>query len=305
MKNRYASIDVGTNSIRCLLAEIEDGNLVEAEKKLEMTRIGEGVNATKKLQPDRILSSTNAIKKFVDEAKAFEVDDIFIMATSAVRDAENRAVFLESVKKTTGYDIDVISGKEEADIGFKGVMAGAISPERIKLVVDIGGGSTEFIIGNIEGIAFSKSINIGAVRMINMFGNDYKAMSGYIDEQLKQVVHRIAAEKIFDVIGIGGTATTFLTMLKKMAHYKRELVHNQIITCRDIEVLNKQLCDLTLEDRKKLVGLDPKRADIIDAGGVILSRVMNLIHAEQMTISDYDNLEGYLFYCLENQGIQK
>ncbi|MBF4695617.1 Ppx/GppA phosphatase family protein [Fusibacter ferrireducens] len=300
MKNRYASIDVGTNSIRCLMAKIENGQLVEAEKKLEMTRIGEGVNATKMLQPERILSSTNAIKKFVDEAKAFLAQDIFIMATSAVRDAENRAVFLNSVKEATGYDVDVISGKQEADIGFKGVIAGAIAPERMKLVVDIGGGSTEFIVGNIEGIAFSKSINIGAVRMTNMFGRDYSAMSDFIDEQLKPIVPFISDGKTFDVIGIGGTATTFLTMFKKIEHYKRELVHNQMITCRDIEVINKQLRGLTLEEKKNLPGLDPKRADIIEAGGVILSRVMHWARSENMIISDYDNLEGYLFYCLEN-----
>ncbi len=300
MNNRYASIDVGTNSIRCLLAEIEDGKLIGAEKKLEMTRIGEGVNATKQLQPARIISSTNAIKKFVDEAKAFSAENIFIMATSAVRDAENRNVFVDEVERATGYTVDVISGKQEADIGFKGVLAGSVSPERTKLVVDIGGGSTEFIIGNVEGIAFSKSINIGAVRMINMFGNDYKAMSKYIDEQLKPVVDRISVEKIFDLIGIGGTVTTFLTMLKEIEHYKREFVHNQMITRGDIELLSDRLCSLTVEERKKCVGLDPKRADIIDAGGVILSRVMTLIHAEEMVISDYDNLEGYLFYRLEN-----
>ncbi|GAU76105.1 Ppx/GppA phosphatase family protein [Fusibacter sp. 3D3] len=299
MNKKYASIDVGTNSIRCLLAELEDGKLTKAEKTLEMTRIGEGVNATKMLQSERILSSTNAIKKFVDEAKSFRAEDIFIMATSAVRDAENRAVFLNAVKAATGYDIDVISGTQEADIGFKGVMAGAISPEQTKLVVDIGGGSTEFIIGNAKGILFSKSIDIGAVRMTNMFGSDYRALSSYVDEKLKLVIERVAVEKTFDLVGIGGTATTFLTMLKKIECYRREWVHNQTITRSEIEALSEALHRMPLEDKKKQVGLDPKRADIIDAGGVILSRIMNLIHAEQMTISDYDNLEGYLFYRLD------
>lgn len=299
MNNRYASIDVGTNSIRCLLVEIENGKIVKAEKDLEMTRIGEGVNETKLLKMDRMASSVEAIDRFVKAADAFGAEAVFIMATSAVRDAHNRDVFLEAVHKKTGHKIEVISGQQEAEIGFEGVMAGVNHPSHMKLVVDIGGGSTEFIIGNQDGIQFSKSINVGAVRMTNMFGNDFKSMLAHVEHEISDVVERIKAEKRFDLIGIGGTATTFLTMARKIDDYRRELVHNQEIRIDEIQALMEALRTKNLEEKRKVIGLAPKRADIIDAGGVILNCIMTSIHSEKMIISDFDNLEGYLFHCLK------
>ncbi len=303
MKNRYASIDVGTNSIRCLLVEIENRKIVYAEKMLEMTRIGQGVNETKLLKTDRIQSSVEAIVKFVSIAGDFGAASIFIMATSAVRDAENRDVFLDEVFLKSGYRVEVLSGEQEAQIGFEGVMAGADQTEEQKLVIDIGGGSTEFIIGNTDGILFSKSLNIGAVRMTNMFGRDFLKMRQYVTSEIEQVVSRINTESQVAVIGIGGTATTFLTMSKKITDYRRELVHNQEIHLSEIIELNSVLRGLSLEDKMKMPGLAPKRADIIEAGGVILECIMTAICSDKMTISDFDNLEGHLFHCLDRDGL--
>lgn len=298
MRHKYATIDVGTNSIRCLLTEIDNGQFISSEKTLEMTRIGEGVNDTHLLKKDRIDSSIDAIEKFVSKARDFGAEQIFAMATSAVRDAENRSVFLEGVKARTGIEIEVISGELEAELGFKGVMAGAENRLETKLVIDIGGGSTEFMVGNAEENVLSVSINVGAVRLTNLFSDDYEKMNAFIEEKSAEVIGKIKQLTIGEVIGIGGTATTFMAMKKRLDVYNRQAIHNQNITQHEITSLDKLLKQLDVESRKKVPGLDPKRADIICAGGTILEFILNALNKEQMTISDFDNLEGYLHHQL-------
>ncbi len=298
MRHKYATIDVGTNSIRCLLTEIDNGQFISSEKTLEMTRIGEGVNDTHLLKKDRIDSSIDAIEKFVSKARDFGAEQIFAMATSAVRDAENRSVFLEGVKARTGIEIEVISGELEAELGFKGVMSGAENRLETKLVIDIGGGSTEFMVGNAEENVLSVSINVGAVRLTNLFSDDYEKMNAFIEEKSAEVIGKIKQLTIGEVIGIGGTATTFMAMKKRLDVYNRQAIHNQNITQHEITSLDKLLKQLDVESRKKVPGLDPKRADIICAGGTILEFILNALNKEQMTISDFDNLEGYLHHQL-------
>ena len=162
---RVAAIDIGTNSIRLLKAEIENGQLRSGPKALNMTRIGEGVNETGVLSEAGMQRSVDALVGFEAEAKAWGAQKIFALATSAVRDAGNRDEFLNRVKKACGLEIEVISGEQEAKIGFLGVLAGVEDVEGSILVIDVGGGSTELIVGDAGGIMFAHSANVGAVRM--------------------------------------------------------------------------------------------------------------------------------------------
>ena len=302
MSKKYASIDIGTNSVRCLLATIENMRIIESSKSLRMTRIGDGVHSTRCLNDERMIETVMAINAFKKEAISYGAEKIFIMATSAVRDANNRDVFIQRVKSSTGLDVEILSGDKEASVGFLGVLMGSDKNDEKKLVIDIGGGSTEFIAGDQSGIIVSKSIDIGAVRLTNIFGekNSVKLIE-YIHEQADEILNNIKNLEIDAVVGIGGTATTFAAIKSGLKEYHREIVHNQIVLTNEIRQINKKLTSLTLEDRRMLPGLDPKRADIIVAGGLILETVLSRLGCGEIVISDYDNLEGYLFECLKEK----
>ncbi|WP_432667501.1 Ppx/GppA phosphatase family protein [Wukongibacter baidiensis] len=300
-------IDIGTNSIRMLTAKLENGYIIENEKILEMTRIGEGVDRTKTLSKEAIERSIAALKKFKDKASCNGIDDIKIIATSAVRDAVNREVFLKRAKDELGLDIEVISGEREAELGFIGVINGIDEQVDNVLVIDIGGGSTEFVFGDSKGIRFSKSLNVGAVRMTDKH-IDTDPISDIEMDSLADDIRRIIDEivgdlqkfEIKEVAGIGGTATSLAAIAQSLEIYDREKVHNYNLTIEEISnmVDRFKLCDN--DERRKFKGLQPKRADIILAGSKILYEILTALNIEKIRISDFDNLEGYIYWEKEN-----
>lgn len=268
-----------------------------------MTRLGKGVNETGMLLDDRMEETVCAIKTFVKDAETYGAQSIFLMATSAVRDAKNASEFIKRVKEQTGLVVDVISGVKEAEVGFAGVLLGSgdIGNLEHQLVIDIGGGSTELIVGNTNGIAFSHSLDIGAVRLTGMFvtndpitvveSNDIQV---YVENEAKRVIDAL---KIFDfkrVTGIGGTATTFATMQHGVGVYSREAVHNLYVSVDQVAALNKDLAFKSVDERMHMIGLEAKRADIIYAGGLILESLLKGLKIDGFFVSDFDNLEGYI-----------
>lgn len=303
---KIASIDIGTNSIRLLLAEFDGKHFTNVSKKLQMTRLGKGVNETHLLDQDRINESVDVIVSFCNDAKAFHAEKIVLMATSAVRDAHNSKIFTDEVLKKTGQTIDVIEGSLEAEVGFLGVLLGNSNPSETVLVIDIGGGSTELIVGNKDGIQFAKSLNIGAVRLTGAYikhdpvqHEETIKILEVIKSILADVSEEINRYKIDTVIGIGGTATTYASMVHEVTQYSREVVHGLNVTLPELERFNRLLSELNNEQRKAIKGLEPKRADIIYVGGLILQSVMKMIGKEVFSVSDYDNLEGYIAYKLK------
>ena len=303
---KIASIDIGTNSIRLLLAEFDGKHFSNVSKKLQMTRLGKGVNETHLLDQERINESVDVIVSFCNEAKAFDAEKIVLMATSAVRDAHNSKIFTDEVLEKTGQKIDVIEGSLEAEVGFLGVLLGNSNPTETVLVIDIGGGSTELIVGNKDGIQFAKSLNIGAVRLTGAYIKHDPVLQeetlmalGVIKNQLADVSEALNRYKIDTVIGIGGTATTFATMVHEVTQYSREVVHGLSVTLPELERFNHTLSELNIEQRKTIVGLEPKRADIIYIGGLILESIIKMIDKDVFFVSDYDNLEGYIAYKLK------
>jgi exopolyphosphatase/guanosine-5'-triphosphate,3'-diphosphate pyrophosphatase len=297
---KYAVLDIGSNSIRMLTCEVFTGQIIHAEKQLKTTRLGKGVNASGALAEDRMVASIEAIASFKAVAESQGVDRIVAMATSAVRDASNRALFLERVKAATGIDIEVLSGESEAEIGYLGVLKGVTRRIDELLVIDIGGGSTELILGNAKGIAEKISLNIGAVRMTDMFFTDGKAdkkgLEAYMAEQLSVLKPTFEHRESRIAVGIGGTASTFAAMALALKTYDRERIHGFKVGMAQIEMLNRKLQTVDLDTRRKIPGLDPNRADIIIAGGIILQSLLSHFSYDSMTSSDFDNLEGYLYH---------
>lgn len=300
---KVACIDIGTNSIRLLLTNYDGKVFSEVSKSLQMTRLGKGVNETKLLATDRVADSVEVIAAYCEAAKDYGAENVYLMATSAVRDSTNAQDFINQVYEKTGHTIDVISGDIEARVGFMGVLAGSEDPNQTALVIDIGGGSTELIVGDATGIHYAKSLNIGAVRMTGAYihsdpvqASESQAVLSFVREQVNTIIHELKARSIDVVIGIGGTATTYATMQHEVTTYSRDKVHRLKVTLDDLRALNSRLESATVEERKHFPGLEEKRADIIYAGGLIMQVIMESLGISSFSASDYDNLEGYIVY---------
>lgn len=300
---RVACIDIGTNSIRLLLSSFDGKVFSEVSKLLQMTRLGKGVNETKRLAQDRMDESVSVITEYCKAANEYGAAKVYLMATSAVRDSTNAQDFINKVYETTGHTIEVISGELEARVGFMGVLAGSDDPDQRALVIDIGGGSTELIVGDATGIHYAKSLNIGAVRMTGAYIHsdpvkplESQAVMTFVSEQVNTIINEIKARSIDAVIGIGGTATTYATMQHEVVTYSRDKVHRLKVTLDDLIALNSRLESATVEVRKHFLGLEEKRADIIYAGGLIMQVIMEALEISVFSVSDFDNLEGFIVY---------
>lgn len=300
---KLACIDIGTNSIRLMIADFDGFHYTNVVKELEMTRLGFGVNETKQLDVTRMKRSADVIETYYKKSLISGAKHVFMMATSAVRDARNSHEFNQMIQAKTGQNIDIISGDLEAEVGFKGVQIGSGDSSKNLLIIDIGGGSTELIVGDSSGIKFSVSLNIGAVRLTGAYVkndpvllDEVIAMKNVIRQELDSVIDQINLFQTKSAIGIGGTATTIATMIHSIEQYSREKVHQLIVYRSELIQINDRLITLNNESRKTIIGLDEKRADIILAGSLILQEILEKLHLESYSVSDYDNLEGYTAY---------
>lgn len=300
-KNIKGVIDIGTNSCRLFIAELEntsEGKKIKRElvKDVEIVKLGEGVNKTHNLNPNAIKRTLDCLKKYKEKASSYGVENIRAFATSAVRDAENREVFLQEVSKL-GIKIECISGKTEATLNFLG--NSLVFKDKI-LVVDIGGGSTEFTLGKDKTIDFIQSINIGAVRATEKFfsDNDYSEEKEEKIEKCKAWIRKnleilkTIKDRDFKLIGVAGTATTQISVRDKMEIYDSSKVHMATLTLDELKENLSLFLSKNFEERKKIVGLEEKRADVIIAGTLILLTILEELNQEQIIISESDNLSG-------------
>ncbi|SNS44461.1 exopolyphosphatase / guanosine-5'-triphosphate,3'-diphosphate pyrophosphatase [Anaerovirgula multivorans] len=292
---RYAAIDIGTNSMRLLLAELEGMRILHREKEINTTRIGQSVDQGGAITQDGMERNLEAFDVFVKKARNYGAETIFAIATSAVRDAKNGKEFVKAAFEKTGIKIEIISGKKEAEIGYKGVLMGLKDTALETMVIDIGGGSTEFILGSGENLKEIISENVGAVRMTERVGENETKLRQAIKTTIENTLHRLNGTELQQLIGIGGTITTLAALHQQLEPYDMEKVHNYSLTVENIETVKSQLMQLTIEERKKLKGLHPKRADIIIAGVMILLVIMKNLNIGKITVSEYDNLEGLLY----------
>ena len=238
----------------------------------------------------------------IEICKKEECEEVYCMGTSALRDSKNGQEFVTRAKALTGIDVNIICGDEESNLGFMGVLQGTDGDKKEDiLVLDIGGGSTEFIVGNEEGIKFCKSDNVGALRMTEKFittdpidDEEFNEMGKFIEETISSTLDTIKPMKINKLVGIGGTITSLSAMNQELEVYSMEKVHNSVVTKKDLEKILQNLKKMTLNDKKMLKGLQPKRADIITSGVKILHIIMEKLEFEEIMISEYDNLEGLM-----------
>lgn len=296
-----AVIDIGTNSTRLLISEAafsEETKLWNIHKNLlelvTITHLGKGVNSSRKLSDESMKITLDCMDSYDKLAKAYGAISIKGFATSAVRDAQNRDFFIDAAA-SMGIDVTCISGELEAKLSLVG--NSSIFPESKIGIIDIGGGSTEFSLGSGKDIDFLRSYNVGAVRVTEMFfkDDDYReknwtAATQWIDNQLSELKN--FADVNFNLLGVAGTVTTQATVLEKMVEYDRNRIHLYKVSLENVERNLKLFLSMPLEERRQLQGLEPKRADVIIAGSLILKRILLLLKKNTITVSEVDNLEG-------------
>lgn len=300
---RSAFVDVGTNTILCVIAEIRDtGRFRVLEDLAEITRLGQGVDETRRISPEAEQRSLAVLRRYRNRCDNLGVGEIVAVGTSALRDAENSAEVRERFRRELGFDIRVISGEEEAAYSFLAVQRGLCLSEPEILVIDIGGGSTEFIRGNSSGICHAASLDLGSVRMTERFlfsdpvhRPEVARMNAAIDEELDGLPgHGIEADGALALVGIAGTFTTLVAMDKKLARYSHADVHGTTLTLeavrRQLEILERK----SVAERRRLVGLEPERADVIFAGACLLERIMIRFRVGRVIVSDQGVRYGLL-----------
>ena len=295
---RVAAIDCGTNSIRLLIADIEGNNFREVVRTMEIVRLGQGVDQTGQFHPDAIARTLAAVELFAAEIAKRGVQKIRFCATSATRDATNRHLFVDGVRERLGIELDVISGEEEAALSFAGAIQELPQSDGPFLVVDIGGGSTEFVFGTKE-VEAAKSVNIGCVRMSERhFAND-PATHEQVEAARKDIQGAIATAAAIvpitqakTLIAVAGTATTVAAAALELTEYDRYAIHLSRISAQQVHSASQMFLTINREGRLKLGYMHPGRVDVIPAGALVLSEIMKATGASEFVASESDILDG-------------
>ena len=295
---RVAAIDCGTNSIRLLIADISDGNFREVLREMEIVRLGQGVDATGQFDPEAVTRTLDATKKYAQLIQSKGVEKIRFCATSATRDASNREIFIEGVKDILGIEPEVIPGSEEAALSFLGATKELKHAETPYLVVDIGGGSTEFVLGNEE-VKYAKSVNIGCVRMAERHLKvqppkplDVQNAIADIDQAIFEASHIVPLKEAKTVIAVAGTATTVAAAALNLDSYDRYAIHLSRISAQKVLEVAQRFQLMTRDQLAALPYMQPGRADVTAAGALVLSRVMIATGVDEFVASESDILDG-------------
>lgn len=288
---RLAAIDIGTNSTRLLVTETEEGSYpVQLYQDLKITRIGEGLDKNGGLlKPEAIERTVLALRQFSAIAADFSVQRLSVVATAAVREAVNSRGLVELAKEKAGLEVNIITGEQEARLSYLGVVKGLPEVPADSVVIDVGGGSTEFIWPGREGIEVA-SVPLGAVRVTEAGLNEQQ-----IGQRLDQVLTRVAGVRPQIVIGVGGTATTLAAMNLGLEIYDPAQVHGYRLKKAEVNSWYRQLSTASTEQRKAIPGLQPQRADIIVAGVTIIKNVLDKLELNELIVSETDLLWGLIF----------
>ena len=295
---RVAAIDCGTNSIRLLIADI-DGNIFrEITRQMEVVRLGQGVDKTGAFHPDAIARTLAAVDLYAAEIAKRGVEKIRFCATSATRDATNRALFIDGVKERLGIEPEVIAGEVEAALSFQGATKDFDKSQGPFLVIDIGGGSTEFVFGT-DSVESARSMNIGCVRMTERHFTGDQPDPGQIasaiediDENIRQAAKTVPITEAKTVIMVAGTATTVAAAALDLSEYDRYAIHLSRISAERTHQISTELLRETREQRAAHGYMHPGRVDVIGAGSLVLDRIMIATGAKEFVASESDILDG-------------
>lgn len=299
---RVAAIDCGTNSIRLLIADVADGTLTDVVRTMVIVRLGEGVDKTGEFSQAALERTFAAIETFAALISEHQPEQVRFVATSASRDVSNRSEFVDGVASRLGIEPDVISGDEEAALSFLGATADLVNfndpPAAPYLVIDIGGGSTEFVLGTTRPTA-SISTNVGCVRMTERHlisdpatPQEIAAATSDIDAAIDLAYSAVPIAQANSLIGLAGSVTTVAAIALGLSEYDSAAIHGSRISAQDIHRVTQELLTMTRAERAKLGPMHEGRIDVIGSGALVLDRIMVRTGLKQVVVSERDILDG-------------
>ena len=281
-KMKIAAIDIGSNSVRLMMWA--DGKTLY--KRINTTRLGEGLVSTGVMSPAAMQRTAAAVRDFAAAAAEDGAAKVYAFATAAVRRAANREEFLGEVRRVAGIDVDVISGEEEAEIGILGALGNSDGG-----MIDVGGASTEIIVRRGGKSVYAHSADVGTVRLYDACGRDYDKLNGFITAALAEYGEVPACGAM---CAIGGTATTMAAVALALEKYDPAVIDGTRIGVAQAGEMAQKLLSMPVDEVMKMSGMDPRRADIIGGGSLLMYRIMRMLGLSEITVSERDNLEGYV-----------
>ncbi|NIK56975.1 Ppx/GppA phosphatase family protein [Kribbella shirazensis] len=293
---RVAAVDCGTNSIRLLIADVVDGQLTEVDRRMTIVRLGQGVDATGAFAPealDRVFASADDYAAVI---RSHNATRLRFVATSAARDVSNRDAFFAGIEQRLGVRPEIISGDEEAELSFRGATTSLDLPTPY-LVADIGGGSTELVLGDRNGVIAAQSLDIGSVRLTERHVTtdpttpaELAAITRDIDALLDATT--VPLTDAHALIAVAGTATTVAAVALDLPEYDRNAVHHACLSTDQLRETTTWLTTSTRADRAAVHSIHPGRVDVIGAGALILQRLTDRLTVTTLTVSEHDILDG-------------
>lgn len=305
---RVAAIDCGTNSIRLLVADLEPGGrtLTDLDRRMEIVRLGEGVDRTGRLSAAALERTFAACRTYRDVIKSLGAERVRFVATSASRDAENRDEFRDGVRELLGVEPEVVSGDEEAYLSFTGAtreLAGLPGGglELPYLVLDIGGGSTEFVLGG-DRVEAARSVDIGCVRMTERHlksdpptRDQIEAARADIEAAIDLAAATVPLERAKTVVGLAGSVTTVAGIVLDLPEYDSERIHRSRLTIDQVREVTGRLLAAGHDERARIPVMHPGRVDVIGAGALVLLTILERVGAAEVVVSEHDILDGIAF----------
>ena len=312
---RVAAVDCGTNSIRLLVADVDPatGQLVDLDRRMTIVRLGQGVDKTGRLAPEALERTFAACRDYAAIIKELGAERLRFVATSASRDASNRDDFVRGVLDILGVEPEVITGDEEAELSFTGAtkeLTGRDDLAKPYLVVDIGGGSTEFVVGD-DAVRAARSVNIGCVRMTERHlvrdgkvtdpptPDQITAMRADIEAALDLAEQTVPLREARTLVGLAGSVTTVSAIAQNLPEYDTDAIHHSRVSYDRVREITESLLRSTHAERAAIPSMHPGRVDVIGAGALVLLSIMERVGATEVVVSEHDILDGIAFKAAE------
>jgi exopolyphosphatase/guanosine-5'-triphosphate,3'-diphosphate pyrophosphatase len=308
---RVAAIDCGTNSIRLLVADldVERSTLTDVDRRMEIVRLGEGVDRTGRLAPEALARTFAACDTYAEVIRRTGAERVRFVATSASRDVQNRDEFVTGVHERFGVDPEVVTGDAEAALSFAGAARELVGTDLLRpfLVVDIGGGSTELVLGAPgEQPRAARSVDVGCVRMTERHLHDdpptatqVAAARADIEAAVTSASETVALQEARTLVGLAGSVTTVAAMALDLPAYQPERIHHAHIPADDVRRVTERLLAMSHDQRAALPFMHPGRVDVIGAGALVLSVVLDRVPVDQVVVSEHDILDGIAWSCVQ------
>jgi exopolyphosphatase / guanosine-5'-triphosphate,3'-diphosphate pyrophosphatase len=295
---RVGAIDIGTNTTRLLVADVDGGRIGDVERDSRITRLGEGVDERRRLLPAPIARVRNTLTDYRRTLERLGAERTLVIATSATRDAENGEAFLGEIEWSYGFRTRLLSGHDEALMTYRGVTSGR-PVDAGTVIIDIGGGSTELVAGGPDGVGWHDSLDIGSVRLTERFlhgdpptDEELAACAAAVQALLAERVPDEIREQTSAAIGVAGTITSIAALALGLEEYDSEQVHGSRLTAAALGEQLDRLASVPLAERRKLRPLDPERAPVIVAGAIIARETLSFFELDVLEISERDILDG-------------